>query len=121
LTAFRLSPVFSETNFANFQICLGLGKCFVENMARILRGVEGIFGLCTGGVGVLLCPFLHPACLPSSCLPSFLPSFIHSLSLSQHFANPLCYRLPGFSVSRPASSEDRLATLDPTIPLRDST
>ena len=59
----------------------------------------------------------------SSFLPSFLHSFLHSfsLSLSQHFANPLCYRLPGFSVSRPASSEDRLATLDPTIPLRDST
>ncbi len=55
----------------------------------------------------------------SSFLPFFLPSFI--LSLSQHFANPLCYRLPGFSVSRPATSEDRLATLDPTIPLRDST
>jgi len=63
LTAFRLSPVFSETNFANFQICLGFRKGFVENLARILRGVKSIFGLCIGGGGCLV-----------ACLPAGLPS-----------------------------------------------
>ena len=57
LTAFRLSPVFSETNFANFQICLGFGKGFVENMARILRGLRA--PACAQGGGGCL-----PACLP---------------------------------------------------------
>ena len=68
LTAKFIPLGISETNFANFQICLGFGKGFVENMARILRGVKAPPACAQGGVGVLL-PASLPAGLPS-CLPS---------------------------------------------------
>ena len=72
LTSFWQTLVFSETNFSFFQIYLGFGLTFVENMARILEGVKGIFSFCTGGGGLFF-PSSRPAGLPWAGFVLFRP------------------------------------------------